>query len=95
MTVAHDTDVQAAAFDENLCDFGACIPQPGTSVKLQTLSDRIMFRAQYRNFGNWSDDRHQPLGRRRQRSRRGALVPHGEAGQRRLGHARPGHVRAD
>ena len=22
-------------------------------MKLQTLSDRIMFRAQYRNFGNW------------------------------------------
>ena len=53
MTVTHDTDVQAAAFDENLCDFGACIPQPGTCVTLQTLSDRIMFRAQYRNFGNW------------------------------------------
>ena len=25
----------------------------GTSVKLQTLSDRIMYRAQYRNFGTW------------------------------------------
>ena len=53
MTVTHESDVQAAAFDENLCDFGACIPQPGTSVRLQTLSDRIMFRAQYRNFGGW------------------------------------------
>ena len=53
MTVAHESDVQAAPFDENLCDFGNCIPQPGTSVKLQTLSDRIMFRAQYRNFGTW------------------------------------------
>ena len=53
MTVTHESDVQAAAFDENLCDFGNCIPQPGTGVRLQTLSDRIMFRAQYRNFGGW------------------------------------------
>ena len=44
ITVVHDTDLQAAAFDSNLCDYGACIPQPGTTRKLQTLSDRIMFR---------------------------------------------------
>ena len=53
MTITHDTDIQAAPYDENLCDFGACIPQPGTTVKLQTLSDRGMWRAQYRNFGGW------------------------------------------
>ena len=26
MTVTHDTDIQAAAFDENLCDFGGLHP---------------------------------------------------------------------
>ena len=39
--VTHNTDVQAAPFDSNLCDYGrGCIPQPGTSVKLDTLADR-------------------------------------------------------
>ena len=94
ITVTHNTDVQAAPFDENLCDFSNCIPQPGTSVKLQTLSDRIMHRAQYRNFGTWStivtshsvDVGSDRAGR--------AGIPPGEAGQRRLGNARPGgHLR--
>jgi hypothetical protein len=30
---------------------GACIPQPGTHVKLETLTAWPMYRAQYRNFG--------------------------------------------
>ena len=34
------------------CNFGACIPQPGTSVKLDTLNDRLMYRMAYRNFGD-------------------------------------------
>src|SRR5207247_3773188 len=46
----HETDVQAAPFDENLCDYTRCIQQPGTSQRLDTLSDRVMSRAQYRNF---------------------------------------------
>ena len=57
-----------------------CIPQPGTSVKLETLSDRIMYRAAVPQLRRLADDRHQPLGRRRQRPRRRALVPDGEAG---------------
>lgn len=28
-----------------------CIPQPGTNAKLSVISDRLMFRLQYRNFG--------------------------------------------
>jgi Divergent InlB B-repeat domain/PASTA domain len=28
-----------------------CVPQPGTSVRLDALADRLMFRAAYRNFG--------------------------------------------
>jgi subtilisin-like proprotein convertase family protein len=27
------------------------VPQPGTTVRLDTISDRLMFRLQYRNFG--------------------------------------------
>lgn len=34
------------------CNGGICIAQPGTSVMLDSLADRIMFRAAYRNFGD-------------------------------------------
>ena len=40
-----------AAFDGLLCDFGNCVPQPGTAQKLDTLADRVMYRVAYRNFG--------------------------------------------
>lgn len=43
--------VAVAAFDGLLCGFGACVPQSGTAQKLDTLSDRLMFRLAYRNFG--------------------------------------------
>ncbi len=29
---------------------GSCIPQPGTTVRVGSLADRLMFRAAYRNF---------------------------------------------
>jgi hypothetical protein len=31
---------------------GDCIPQPGTTQKLESAGDRLMFRLAYRNFGN-------------------------------------------
>ena len=34
------------------CSRGACIPQSGTGQKLDGLSDRLMYRLAYRNFGN-------------------------------------------
>ncbi len=43
-----------APFDSVLCSatlLGACVPQPGTSSKLETLTVWPMWRAQYRNFG--------------------------------------------
>jgi Secretion system C-terminal sorting domain/Viral BACON domain len=42
-------------FDSQLCGAtrGRCIPQPGTSIKLESLSDRLMYRLQYRNFGSY------------------------------------------
>lgn len=40
--------------DPNMCG-GArnCIPQPGTSAKLDAIADRLMYRLQYRNFGGY------------------------------------------
>lgn len=44
---------ETAPFDSNLCNYNrSCIPQPGTTVGLDTLSDRLMYRAAYRNFGD-------------------------------------------
>ncbi|HEU5437798.1 MAG TPA: carboxypeptidase regulatory-like domain-containing protein [Ktedonobacterales bacterium] len=44
---------ETAPFDSNLCNYSrSCIPQPNTSVGLDTLSDRLMYRAAYRNFGD-------------------------------------------
>ena len=42
-----------AAFDSNLCNFYPCVPQPGTGAKLDTLSDFLMYRLQYRNYGDY------------------------------------------
>ncbi len=43
-----------AAFDSDLCGYSRnCIPQPGTNVKLDALSDRLMYRLQYRNLGTY------------------------------------------
>ncbi len=47
-------DLTAAGFpfDSNLCNYsGACIPQPSGSL-LDALSDRLMWRLAYRNFGS-------------------------------------------
>lgn len=38
-------------FDANLCGYGDCVPQAGTFQRLDTLSDRLMFRLAYRNLG--------------------------------------------
>lgn len=52
---AHTTDVATAAFDSNLCNYSQskCIDQPGTSVKLDPVADKMMYRLQYRNFGGY------------------------------------------
>jgi hypothetical protein len=40
-------------FDPNLCfPSNLCVPQPDTTQKLDALSDRLMYRLQYRNFGD-------------------------------------------
>jgi hypothetical protein len=40
-----------AAFDSDMCGYARnCIPQPG-GVPVDAISDRLMYRLQYRNFG--------------------------------------------
>ena len=41
-----------AAFDANLCNYHLCIPQQGVSNLLDPISDRLMFRLQYMNYGD-------------------------------------------
>jgi hypothetical protein len=43
-----------AAFDSSMCPLNsrACIPQAGSTVKLDAIPDRLMYRLQYRNFGD-------------------------------------------
>ncbi len=44
--------VPTAPFDSNMCSGDRnCIPQPG-GIKVDAISDRLMYRLQYRNFGN-------------------------------------------
>jgi hypothetical protein len=43
--------VSGVASFSTACNGGACIPQPGTTQKLASLGDRLMYRLAYRNFG--------------------------------------------
>ena len=49
-TLTGPTSIPVAAYSA-ACGGGACIPQPGTSQKLDSLADRLMFRLAYRNVG--------------------------------------------
>ena len=51
-TFTGPTLLATAAFDSNLCSYSRnCIPQPGTTARVDAISDRLMYRLQYRNFG--------------------------------------------
>ncbi len=50
-TFTGPTLLNTAPFDSNMCFYLNCIPQPGTAQKLDTLSQFMMYRLQYRNFG--------------------------------------------
>jgi len=43
--------ISVAAFTP-LCNGGTCVPQPGTTNKVDSLADRLMYRLAYRNFGS-------------------------------------------
>lgn len=45
--------IDVAPMDMNMCNFNRnCIKQPGTAQGLDAISDRLMYRLQYRNFGD-------------------------------------------
>ena len=52
-TLTGPTSIPVAAFAHPCptTSRGACVPQPGTQQKLETLADRLMYRLAYRNFG--------------------------------------------
>jgi hypothetical protein len=60
-TFSGPTKIPVAAFNEacgeTVVEFtyttGDCIPQKGTSIKLDSYGDRIMYRLAYRNFGSY------------------------------------------
>ena len=49
-TFTGPTKITSAAFSP-ACGGATCIPQPSTTQRLDALSDRLMFRLAYRNFG--------------------------------------------
>ncbi len=51
-TFTGPTSIPVAAFSAACNGGGNCIPQPGTSQKLDSLADRLMYRLAYRNFGD-------------------------------------------
>ncbi|MBX7212583.1 MAG: carboxypeptidase-like regulatory domain-containing protein [Thermoflexales bacterium] len=54
-TFTGPTDVDVAAFTP-LCDTTrACVPQSGTTAKLDAIGDRFMWRLAYRNFGSYQN----------------------------------------
>ncbi len=55
-TFAQVSSLTTASFDSQICNAnrGQCIDQPDVTQPLEDLSDRLMFRLQYRNFGTYS-----------------------------------------
>ena len=41
-----------APFDSSLCNYNLCVPQEGVPSLLDPISDRLMFRLDYMNFGD-------------------------------------------
>jgi hypothetical protein len=48
-TFTGPTNIAVSAFNAACSGGGACIPQPGTNNKLDSLADRLMYRLAYRN----------------------------------------------
>jgi hypothetical protein len=51
-TFTGPTKITTASFTE-ACAGATCITQPGTTQKLDSLADRLMYRLAYRNFGSY------------------------------------------
>ena len=50
-TLTGPSTVAGVAAFTRACSGGTCIPQPGTTQRLDSLGDRLMYRLSYRNFG--------------------------------------------
>ena len=46
------SDIPVASFSEACAPSGTCIPQQGTSNRLDAVGDRLMYRLAFRNFGD-------------------------------------------
>ena len=51
LAVTGPTSIPVASFSQ-ACGGGTCIPQPGTSNRLDSLADRLMYRLAYRKFSD-------------------------------------------
>ena len=51
-TLTGPTSIAVAPFTVPCNGGGACVPQPGTSQKLDSLGDRLMYRLAYRHFAD-------------------------------------------
>jgi hypothetical protein len=51
-TFTGPASVPVAPFNEPCHTGGVCIPQPGTTQRLDSIGDRLMYRLAYRNFGD-------------------------------------------
>lgn len=49
-TLTGPTNVAGVAAFSRACGGGACVVQPGTTTRLDTLADRLMYRLSYRKF---------------------------------------------
>ncbi len=48
------TNLGVSPFDSDMCGYArSCIPQPDTTQGVDAISDRLMYRLQYRNFGTY------------------------------------------
>ena len=54
-TLTGPFDIGVADFESELCGLTAfaCVPQPGSDIRLDPLREPVMWRAQYRNFGTY------------------------------------------
>lgn len=53
-TLTNIANLPVKKFNGILCNFNRnCVPQKGTSAKLDAIGDRTMYRLQYRNFGGY------------------------------------------
>ena len=52
-TLTAATSLAVAHFTPDVCsNLFKCVPQPGTTAKLDSITDQIMYRLAYRNFGS-------------------------------------------